>query len=109
MMENSSHIGFFESCMCRRPQNDFSDGITTTTVYESYRSWCGIYHDKYCKSEREFQRAIASYLHTEYSQITVHREDGNYYRDYTLTPEAAEAYLGIFAPRPKRKPAPPAA
>ena len=85
--ENSSPIGFFRECMCRRPPNDFSDCVTVTKVYDEYRSWCFRNQNGYHCTRNEFRNAIADHLGCSYDEITVHREDGNYYRDYTLVPD----------------------
>ena len=85
MEENSSPIGFFLECMCPRTPNDFRDGITVTKVYDEYRSWCYRNHNGYHCTRNEFRSAIADHLGCSYDEMVVHRENGNYYRDYTLT------------------------
>ncbi|MBQ9662702.1 MAG: hypothetical protein IJV40_06080 [Oscillospiraceae bacterium] len=97
--ENSSHVGFFEECMCPRKDHDYSDGCTVTAIYDAYRNWCRAKRNGYCKTQDEFRNSLADHVGAAYSQLTVHREDANYFRDYTLKPEAIDEYLGIFGPQ----------
>lgn len=105
LMENSSPIGFFESCMCPRRKNDFSDGCTVSVVFDAYRSWCQINHHGYFKAPREFRTAIAEHLGKPYAELVTHKETGNSYTDYTLTEEAAEEFIGLTM-HPAVQPAP---
>ncbi len=91
--ENSSPVEFFHECMCRRKDQDYSDRCTVSTIYNVYRRWCSNNQNGYPKSRSDFRSALVEHLGRSYDELTVHREDGTYYIDYTLKEEASSGRI----------------
>lgn len=90
---NSTIISFFEECMTERIDNKISDIWTTGRIYKAYRIWCKDNNNGYSKTAREFREDLADHLGTTFQDMTVRRgTGGTYYRDYTLSEEAAEQF-----------------
>ena len=47
----------------------------------------------YAKTAREFKDELAAHLGITAKDLTIRRKEGMIYRDYTLTPETAAAYV----------------
>lgn len=94
MKDNNTVIGFYEECMCECTGNQCSN-MTSSQIYRAYRSWCSDNNNGYAKTAKEFRDILASHLGTTYARMTVHREDGTYYRNLMLNEETNEEY-GFF-------------
>ena len=66
---------------------------TVMTVYTAYQGWCRDNNRGYAKTAREFKEELAAHLGVSAQQLTVRRKGGMVYRDYTLTTDAASAYV----------------
>jgi phage/plasmid-associated DNA primase len=89
---NSTVITFFEDCMMRIPEGEKHRYCTVMKVYSAYQSWCKDNNRGYAKTAREFKDELAAHLGTAAREMTVRRNSGVVYRDYTLTPDAADQY-----------------
>ncbi len=94
--ENNSVISFFNECMEKRADDKITDNCTTSKIYKVYRSWCNYNNNGYSKTSKDFRNTLAEYLNADYSDITVRRKDGIYYRSYTLTKSAKDEYSNIY-------------
>lgn len=91
--ENSTVISFFQECMTLRSQPDASSiDYTTTYIYSVYKSWCKNNNNGHAKTEKQFRVGLAAYLNSTTKDLIVHKNTGNYYRDYTLTAGAKKQY-----------------
>lgn len=96
MKENNTILGFMSECMTGRGAGTPNDGCTTGRIYDAYRAWCRSNNNGYAKTAREFREAIAAQTGKDKAKIIVHTNHGNYYRDYTLTDDAKQEYLGGY-------------
>lgn len=94
--ENNSVISFFNECMERRADDKIKDTCTTSKIYKVYRSWCNNNNNGYSKTSKDFRNTLAEHLNADYSEITVRRKDGIYYRNYTLTKSAKDEYSNVY-------------
>lgn len=74
------------------PLDDRSHRCTAMKVYSAYQAWCRDNNRGYAKTAREFKDELAAHLGVNVREMTVRRNSGVVYRDYTLTPDAAEQY-----------------
>jgi len=77
--------------MLRAP-GKMPNACTASKVYSAYQGWCKDNNRGYAKSAREFRSELAAHLGLSPQDLTVRRREGMVYKNYTLTPEAAEAY-----------------
>ena len=96
MSENSTVIGFFEECMCERPDGEIRDKCTASVVYNIYKAWCIDNNNGHAKSAKDFRETIAKLVGGEYNDITIHTKIGTCYRSLTLTNETKEKYRKIY-------------
>ena len=89
---NSTVVTFFEDCMMRIPEGEKHRYCTVMKVYSAYQSWCKDNNRGYAKTAREFKDELAAHLSMNVREMTVRRNFGIVYRDFTLTPDAAEQY-----------------
>ena len=89
---NSTVISFFEECMCPWPQGRINPHCTTGRVYKVYQAWCRENNNGYAKTAREFREELAEHLGGKLSDISIRRNGNTYYREYSLTLEAKEAF-----------------
>lgn len=89
---NSTVITFFQDCMMLRAPGKLPNACTASKVYSAYQGWCKDNNRGYAKSAREFRSELAAHLGLSPQDLTVRRREGMVYKNYTLTPEAAEAY-----------------
>ena len=89
--ENSTVISFFDECMCKRPEGKM-DACTTGRVYKVYKAWCEDNNHGFAKTSKEFRDQLAAHLGTACTEMIVRRNQGSFYKDYTLTPEAKKQY-----------------
>ena len=90
---NSTVVTFFEDCMMPVPEDDRSHRCTAMKVYTAYQGWCRDNNRGYAKTAREFKDELAAHLGITAKEMTVRRKEGMIYRNYTLTPETAAAYI----------------
>ena len=90
--ENNTVICFFDECMCKRENGKITDTCTTGKTYKVYKEWCRDNNNGYAKSYKEFREKLADYLSTSFVDMSVKRNDGTYFKDYTLTEEAKQNY-----------------
>ena len=96
MSENNTIIGFFNECMCERPNDKVRDKCTASVIYNIYKAWCVDNNNGYAKSAKEFRDGICDLVGGEYKDITVHTKIGTCYRNLTLTNAAKEEYWKIY-------------
>jgi len=89
---NSTVVTFFEDCMMRIPEGEKHRYCTVMKVYSAYQGWCKDNNRGYAKTAREFKDELAAHLGVNVREMTVRRNSGIVYRDFTLTPDAAEQY-----------------
>ena len=94
--ENNTVICFFEECMCLRENGKITDSCTTGKTYKVYKEWCRDNNNGYAKSYKEFREKLAEHLSTSFAEMSVKRNDGTYFRDYTLTTEAKQNYQSAY-------------
>ena len=92
---NSTVIGFYDECMCKRPGERITDSCTTGKIYKVYRAWCANNNHGYGKTAREFREELADHLGTTFAEMSVKRNNGTFYRDLTLTLETKQEYEQI--------------
>ncbi len=90
--ENSSVISFFLDCMQKREEGTVQDKCSVSRIYNVYKAWCAVNTNGYAKSLKDFRAALAEYLEVKAENMTYHRNDGNYFKDYTLTLQAKKEY-----------------
>jgi putative DNA primase/helicase len=93
---NSTVISFFEDCMVARQNGKISDSCTTGRVYKVYRIWCANNNNGYAKTAKEFRDELSAHLSTTFTNMSVQRNSGTYYRDYTLSLETKREYSQIY-------------
>lgn len=93
---NSTVVGFYDECMCERPEGRISDSCTTGKVYNVYRAWCGNNNNGYAKTAREFRNELAEHLGTTFTDMSVKRNTGTFYRNLTLTAEAKREFSQAY-------------
>lgn len=93
---NSTVIAFYDECMCERPNGRICDSCTTGKVYQVYRAWCANNNNGYAKTAREFREELADHLGTTFSDMSVKRNTGTFYRNLTLTLEAKQEYAQVY-------------
>lgn len=94
--ENNTVICFFEECMCLRENGKITDSCTTGKTYKVYKEWCRDNNNGYAKSYKEFREKLAEHLSTSFAEMSIKRNDGTYFRDYTLTDEAKQNYRSAY-------------
>jgi P4 family phage/plasmid primase-like protien len=90
--ENNTVISFFNECMTERVNGKITDDCTTSMIYRTYRNWCKENNNGYAKTAQDFRNILAEHLNANYSEMTVRRTKGIYYRNYTLLTIAKEMY-----------------
>ncbi|NCB74973.1 MAG: DNA primase [Clostridia bacterium] len=96
MNENNTVISFYEACMMPRPNDKIEDSCTTGRIYKVYKAWCMDNNNGYAKTYREFRETLASHLGTTFNVMTVKRNIGSFYRDYTLNMESKQQYTNSY-------------
>ena len=90
---NSTVVTFFEDCMMPISVGDKNHRCTAMKVYSAYQAWCRYNNRGYAKTAREFKDELATHLGISAQSLTVRHKEGMVYREYTLSPEAAENYV----------------
>ena len=93
--ENNSAATFITESMVPPCGKTYETFCTTGTVYNIYKDWCKDNCHGYAKTDGEFKSAMAKALGIPQEELTVHRKQGNYYKDLTVAPETYERYWGI--------------
>ena len=96
MSENNTVVSFFDECMTKRPRGKIEDSCSTGRIYKVYKAWCYDNNNGYAKTAGEFRKALADHLDTTFEEMSVKRNNGTYYRNYTLTLEAKEQYAQVY-------------
>ena len=96
MSENNTVVSFFDECMTKRPRSKIEDSCSTGRIYKVYKAWCYDNNNGYAKTAGEFRKALADHLDTTFEEMSVKRNNGTYYRNYTLTLEAKEQYAQVY-------------
>lgn len=96
MSENNSVISFYNECMTERPRRRIEDSCSTGRIYKVYKAWCYDNNNGYAKTAGDFRKTLADHLDTTFADMSVKRNNGTYYRNYTLTPEAKEQYAQAY-------------
>ena len=96
MSENNSVISFYNECMTERPRRRIEDSCSTGRIYKVYKAWCYDNNNGYAKTAGDFRKTLADHLDTTFVDMSVKRNNGTYYRNYTLTPEAKEEYAQAY-------------
>jgi len=96
MIENNTVVSFFDECMTKRPRGKIEDSCSTGRIYKVYKAWCYDNNNGYAKTAGEFRKALADHLDTTFEEMSVKRNNGTYYRNYTLTLEAKEQYAQVY-------------
>ncbi len=93
---NSTVIGFFDECMVKRPNGKIIDSCTTGRIYKVYRAWCSDNNNGYAKTAKEFREELTDHLGSTFTDMSVQRNSGTFYRDYTLSLETKREYSQIY-------------
>ena len=93
---NSTVISFFEECMCPWPEGKINSSCTTGKIYKVYKAWCSNNNNGYAKNAREFRDELAAHLNTTFTDMSVKRSNGTFYRKYTLTLEVKQEYSQVY-------------
>lgn len=96
MCENSTVISFYNECMTERPHGKIVDSCSTGRIYKVYKAWCYDNNNGYAKTAGDFRKTLADHLNTTFADMSVKRNNGTYYRNYTLTLEAKEQYAQAY-------------
>jgi len=96
MIENNTVVSFFDECMTKRPRGKIEDSCSTGRIYKVYKAWCYDNNNGYAKTAGEFRKALADHLDTTFEEMSVKRNNGTYYRNYTLTLETKEQYAQVY-------------
>ena len=96
MSENNSVISFYNECMTERPRRRIEDSCSTGRIYKVYKAWCYDNNNGYAKTAGDFRKTLADHLDTTFADMSVKRNNGTYYRNYTLMPEAKEQYAQAY-------------
>lgn len=96
MSENNSVISFYNECMTERSRRRIEDSCSTGRIYKVYKAWCYDNNNGYAKTAGDFRKTLADHLDTTFADMSVKRNNGTYYRNYTLTPEAKEQYAQAY-------------
>lgn len=95
--DNNSVIGFLKECMCPRDSKSRAEDFNITRIYETYRHWCRYNNNGYMKTMKEFRDTLAEYMDLPYKEIVCHNDKGTCLKYWTLTQEARDEWLGLFA------------
>jgi P4 family phage/plasmid primase-like protien len=96
MIENNTVVSFFDECMTKRPRSKIEDSCSTGRIYKVYKAWCYDNNNGYAKTAGEFRKALADHLDTTFEEMSVKRNNGTYYRNYTLTMETKQQYAQVY-------------
>ena len=94
--ENNTVISFFEDCMCEREGGKITDACTTGKIYKVYEEWCRDINNGFAKTYKEFRNKIADHLSTTFEEMIVKRNNGTFYKYYTLTAECKKDYQQVY-------------
>ena len=92
MVTNSTVISFYNECMCERHNGKITDACTTGKVFRVYKAWCIDNNNGYAKTAKDFRNELAEHLGTTVEEMTVHRNNGSFYKDITLKLDSKELY-----------------
>lgn len=92
MSTNSTVISFYNECMIERPKGKITDACTAGTVFKVYKAWCMDNNNGYAKTAKDFRNELAAHLGTTFEEMTIHRNNGTFYRDITLNLDTKEQY-----------------
>lgn len=92
MADNNTVLTFFEENIVKRESGEITDSVTTGKIYKAYKRWCEDNNNGYAKTNREFRDIISRKLGADYSDITVRRSEGIFYKTLTLSKECQEEY-----------------
>ena len=97
--ENNSALEFFHLAMVKRTEPIAkNDKYTVRGIYHVYTSWYNdTYGMAYRKSQKEFYKAISSYLGTDYEDMKIRHGSGLFLKDYTISEEACQRH-GVEMP-----------
>ena len=96
MTDNNTIISFYNECITKRPNDKIEDSCTTGRIYKVYKAWCIDNNNGYAKTYREFRETLAAHLGTTFNDMTVKRNLGTFYCEYSLTLEAKQQYANIY-------------
>ena len=96
MSENNSVISFYNECMTERPRRKIEDSCSTGRIYKVYKAWCYDNNNGYAKTAGDFRKTLADHLDTTFADMSVKRNNGTYYRNYTLSIETKEQYAQAY-------------
>lgn len=96
MSENNTVISFYTECMTERTRGKIEDSCSTGRIYKVYKAWCYDNNNGYAKTAGEFRKTLADHLNTTFAEMSIKRNNGTYYRNYTLTLEAKEQYAQVY-------------
>ena len=96
MNENNTVISFYEECMTERPHGKIEDSCSTGRIFKVYKAWCYDNNNGYSKTAKEFRAMLADHLDTTFADMSVKRNNGTYYRNYTLNLGTKEQYAQAY-------------
>lgn len=92
MSTNSTVISFYNECMCERLSGKIADSCTTSRVFKVYKAWCLDNNNGYAKTAKDFRNELAAHLGTTFDEMTIHRNNGTFYMNITLTLDTKKQY-----------------
>ena len=96
MSENNTVISFYNECLTERTHGKIEDSCSTGRIYKVYKAWCYDNNNGYAKTAGDFRKTLADHLNTTFANMTVKRNNGTYYRNYTLSIETKEQYAQAY-------------
>ncbi len=96
MTENNTVKAFFSQCMTETESTTTDTSETVARIYDVYKEWCKDYNSGYAKTMKEFRDTICELLGTEYSQMTVHKKTGTFFRNHILVQDIKDHYWQAF-------------
>jgi len=95
--ENNTVIAFWNECVEQRPNLKIEDGCTTSRIYNVYKAWCKDNNNGFAKTAKEFRTEVCTLLKaTKHDNLTTRRRVGQFYINYTLSPQAKVAYEYVY-------------
>ena len=95
-LENNTVISFFEDCMCERDSEKIEDFCTVGRIFKVYKAWCEDNNNGYAKTLKEFKEKIADHLGSSVAGITAKRNNGLFFKKYTLSKEVKLEYSRAY-------------
>ena len=85
-LENSSVIGFLQSCLCETDGSGYS--VTLSKIFDAYRTWHRENCDTPPKKFNEFRNELITYFGISPDELIKHTNVGSVLRNFTLKQEA---------------------